>query len=141
MQRFANPGRFLRLAAAIQPWAVAACAAFTGIGLYFALVVSPADYQHSETPRIMYVHVPGARQPAEHQVRGRVVEHPAPAGAAAAPRRAVDSSFDADAAPADVARLYELLRRGADRAHARRARRAPPARAAAPGGKPHGRRR
>ena len=60
MQRFANPGRFLRLAAAVQPWAVAACAVFTGVGLYFALVVSPADYQQSETVRIMYVHVPAA---------------------------------------------------------------------------------
>src|SRR5689334_22679212 len=60
MQRFANPGRFLRLAAAIQPWAIAACAGFTAVGLYFALVVSPADYQQSETVRIMYVHVPAA---------------------------------------------------------------------------------
>jgi len=29
-------------------------------GLYFALIVSPADYQQSETVRIMYVHVPAS---------------------------------------------------------------------------------
>jgi heme exporter protein C len=60
LQHWANPGRFLRLAAAVQPWAVLACAGFTLAGLWFALVVSPADYQQSETVRIMYVHVPAA---------------------------------------------------------------------------------
>src|SRR5690606_3911327 len=30
------------------------------IGLYLALVTSPADYQQGETVRIMYVHVPAA---------------------------------------------------------------------------------
>jgi heme exporter protein C len=60
MQRFANPGRFLRLAAAIQPWAIAACVIFTVSGLFFALIASPADYQQGETVRIMYVHVPAA---------------------------------------------------------------------------------
>src|SRR5262249_42884021 len=66
--------------------------------------------------------------------------HAASAGLAAPPRRPGHRSVDAAAAAADVACLYELLRRGADRAHARRARAAPPARAAAAGGKPHGRR-
>jgi heme exporter protein C len=60
MQRFANPGQFLRLAAAVQPWAVLACAGFTAVGLYFALIVSPADYQQHDAVRIMYVHVPAA---------------------------------------------------------------------------------
>src|SRR5262245_11010229 len=60
MQRFANPGQFLRLAAAVQPWAIGACAVTTAAGLYFGLVRSPADYQQSETVRIMYVHVPAA---------------------------------------------------------------------------------
>jgi len=31
-----------------------------GTGLYFALFVSPPDYQQGETVRIMYVHVPAA---------------------------------------------------------------------------------
>jgi heme exporter protein C len=60
LQHWANPGQFLRLAAAVQPWAIGACAATTAAGLYYGLVVSPADYQQSETVRIMYVHVPAA---------------------------------------------------------------------------------
>ena len=60
MQRFANPGRFLRLAAAVQPWAAGVGAAATAAGLYFALFLSPADYQQGDTVRIMYVHVPAA---------------------------------------------------------------------------------
>lgn len=39
--------------------AVAACALF-GIGLPWALIMSPQDYQMGETVRIMYVHVPAA---------------------------------------------------------------------------------
>ncbi len=31
-----------------------------GVGLYYALVASPPDYQQGETVRIMYVHVPAA---------------------------------------------------------------------------------
>jgi heme exporter protein C len=60
MQRFANPGRFLRLADAIQPWVAAVCALCLLAGLWFALLASPADYQQGETVRIMYVHVPSA---------------------------------------------------------------------------------
>ncbi len=60
MHRFANPSRFLRLSAAILPWSTAACVCLLVVGLYFALVASPPDYQQSETVRIMYVHVPAA---------------------------------------------------------------------------------
>ncbi len=60
MHRFANPGRFLRLANVLLPW----CAGLTGIliaaGLYLAFFVAPADYQQGESVRIMYVHVPSA---------------------------------------------------------------------------------
>ncbi len=60
MHRFANPGRFLRLANAILPW----CAGLTGVliaaGLYLAFFVAPPDYQQGESVRIMYVHVPSA---------------------------------------------------------------------------------
>lgn len=60
MQKFANPTLFLRLANAVLPavWLLA-IAAFA-IGLYGALLASPADYQQGETVRIMYVHVPAA---------------------------------------------------------------------------------
>jgi len=60
MHRFANPTRFINLIGALQPWAMAISVLCLGAGLYFALVVSPADYQQSETVRIMYVHVPAA---------------------------------------------------------------------------------
>ena len=60
MHRFANPNRFLRLAAAIVPWSAAAAVLLFGVGLTYALVLSPPDYQQSETVRIMYVHVPAA---------------------------------------------------------------------------------
>lgn len=60
MQRFANPARFQRLAAAVLPWSAGATALLIVIGLYFALLASPPDYQQGDTVRIMYVHVPAA---------------------------------------------------------------------------------
>jgi heme exporter protein C len=60
MQRFANPGRFLRLADALIPWAATVATALIVLGLYLGLVVAPADYQQGDTVRIMYVHVPAA---------------------------------------------------------------------------------
>jgi len=60
LHQFANPTRFLRLAAAVQPWMAGATAVLLGLGLYFALFASPGDYQQGETVRIMYVHVPSA---------------------------------------------------------------------------------
>ena len=60
LHRFANPGRFLRIAAAIQPWLTASAVLVTAAGLYWGLFVSPADYQQGDAVRIMYVHVPSA---------------------------------------------------------------------------------
>jgi len=60
MHRFANPNRFLKLAAQVLPWSAAATVALIAIGLYGALFVSPPDYQQGEAVRIMYVHVPAA---------------------------------------------------------------------------------
>ena len=60
MHRFANPARFQRIANAVLPWFAAATAILLGLGLYFALFDSPADYQQGETVRIMYIHVPAA---------------------------------------------------------------------------------
>ena len=60
MQRFANPGKFLRLAAVVQPVAVTVLAMSLVLGLILGLVVAPPDYQQGDTVRIMYVHVPAA---------------------------------------------------------------------------------
>lgn len=58
--RFANPARFMRLSAALMPWAAALTLVLMATGFYLALAGSPADYQQGETVRIMYVHVPAA---------------------------------------------------------------------------------
>jgi heme exporter protein C len=60
IHRFANPARFLRLTAAILPWSATLTVLLLIAGLYLGLFVAPADYQQSETVRIMYVHVPAA---------------------------------------------------------------------------------
>src|SRR5215472_8052740 len=60
MQRFANPGRFMRLSGRIMPWCGAGAAIGLAVGLYLALLVAPPDYQQGEAVRIMYVHVPAA---------------------------------------------------------------------------------
>ena len=57
---FANPERFDRLASAMLPWAWGLAIVLFAVGLPWALVFSPPDYQQSETVRIMYVHVPAA---------------------------------------------------------------------------------
>jgi heme exporter protein C len=60
MHRFANPGRFLRLANRIQPWLKALTLLGFALGFYLALIGSPPDYQQGDTVRIMYIHVPAA---------------------------------------------------------------------------------
>ena len=60
LHRFANPGRFLRLAGLVQPWLTVGGIVVTAVGLYWALFVSPADWQQGDAVRIMYVHVPAA---------------------------------------------------------------------------------
>ena len=57
---FANPERFDTLARAVIPWTWGLAGLLFAIGLPWALVISPPDYQQSETVRIMYVHVPAA---------------------------------------------------------------------------------
>ena len=60
LHRFANPGRFLRLAGAVQPWLNLAALLVTAVGLYWGLFRAPADWQQGDAVRIMYVHVPSA---------------------------------------------------------------------------------
>ena len=60
LHRFANPGRFLRLAGAVLPWLTGGAAILFAVGLYLALLGSPPDYQQGDTVRIMYIHVPSA---------------------------------------------------------------------------------
>ncbi len=60
LHRFANPGRFLRLAARLQPWLNALGLGLTLAGLAWGLFLSPADWQQGDTVRIMYLHVPAA---------------------------------------------------------------------------------
>ena len=60
LSTFANPAQFTRF----STWALPVCALLAvvlfAIGLPWALIYSPADYQQGETVRIMYVHVPAA---------------------------------------------------------------------------------
>ncbi len=60
LHRFANPGRFLRLAGRVLPWASGIGLLLAAIGLYWGLFVAPADWQQGDAVRIMYVHVPAA---------------------------------------------------------------------------------
>jgi len=60
MQRFANPNRALRIAAAILPWSAGLTVILLALGLYYALLDSPIDYQQKDSVRIMYLHVPAA---------------------------------------------------------------------------------
>lgn len=60
MHRFANPAQFQRFSAVLLPVFVAIAVLGGVVGLYLALIVSPADYQQGETARILYIHVPAA---------------------------------------------------------------------------------
>ncbi|MTJ79586.1 MAG: heme ABC transporter permease [Telmatospirillum sp.] len=60
MLGLSTPSGFVRFAKAVSPWLWVASALLIGGGLYFALLVSPADYQQGQTVRIMYIHVPSA---------------------------------------------------------------------------------
>ncbi len=56
----ANPTRFMKFSARVQPWLWSSAALVLAVGLYFAVWDSPVDYQQGETVRIMYIHVPAA---------------------------------------------------------------------------------
>src|SRR3979490_2488697 len=60
LTRLANPARFMRLSGAMLPWLAGLTAALLAIGLGWALLLAPPDYQQGESVRIMFVHVPSA---------------------------------------------------------------------------------
>ncbi|HSR55931.1 MAG TPA: heme ABC transporter permease [Alphaproteobacteria bacterium] len=60
MHFLVNPARFMRIGQAVLPWCWAVAGICLALGLWFALVTSPADYQQGESVRIMYIHVPSA---------------------------------------------------------------------------------
>ncbi len=60
LHRFANPGRFLRLAARVQPWLTGAAILLIAVGLGWGLLYSPADWQQGDAVRMIYIHVPFA---------------------------------------------------------------------------------
>ena len=60
IQAFASPQKFYRISEKLIPWFLYPFIALTLVGLYWALIVSPVDYQQGDSVRIMYVHVPAA---------------------------------------------------------------------------------
>jgi len=57
---YANPARFMKLSGVLLPWVSWLAVIVFAVGLYWGLVLAPADYQQGETVRIMYIHVPAA---------------------------------------------------------------------------------
>ncbi|GBQ79979.1 heme exporter protein C [Asaia bogorensis NBRC 16594] len=60
LHRYANPGRFLKLAQWLLPLLTLLSCLTLGVGLVWALIWSPADWQQGDAVRIMYIHVPMA---------------------------------------------------------------------------------
>lgn len=58
--KLGSPKWFYELSSKWLPWLVWAMVAFLAIGLVWALLFVPADYQQGNTIRILYVHVPVA---------------------------------------------------------------------------------
>lgn len=57
---YANPEVSYHLAGRMIPWLTVLTALFLSIGLIWALVFAPADYQQGDSFRIFYIHVPAA---------------------------------------------------------------------------------
>lgn len=60
MHGFANPARFLRIAAPLTPWLLGVGLVLTTVALASGLLLTPPDYLQGESVRILYVHVPSA---------------------------------------------------------------------------------
>jgi len=57
---YANPETSYHFAGKILPWCARLAVIFLTIGLTWALLFAPADYQQGDTFRIFYLHVPAA---------------------------------------------------------------------------------
>ena len=60
LHRFANPGRFLRLGAVVQPYLTWGAVILLLIGLGSGMFLAPADRIQHDAMRIIYIHVPAA---------------------------------------------------------------------------------
>jgi heme exporter protein C len=60
LKQLSSPAGFYALGGRLIPWLGGACALVLAVGLYWGLVIAPADYQQGESYRIMFVHVPSA---------------------------------------------------------------------------------
>jgi len=60
LTRLANPARFMRVSGAMLPWLGGLTVAVLALGLVWALLLAPPDYQQGESVRIMFIHVPAA---------------------------------------------------------------------------------
>ena len=58
--RFASPKHFYRLSGLLLPWVLGITVLLLLAGLYWGLVLAPADYQQGESYRIIFIHVPAA---------------------------------------------------------------------------------
>jgi heme exporter protein C len=57
--RYANPGQFMRLSAALLPFTAIATVVLLALGLFLGFT-APPDYQQGTTVTIMFIHVPAA---------------------------------------------------------------------------------
>jgi heme exporter protein C len=60
LHKYANPGRFQKLATPVLPWLAAFSLALTVTGIVWGYYFAPADWEQGDAARIMYVHVPAA---------------------------------------------------------------------------------
>lgn len=57
IQTLFNPTSLKRWCAYLRPWSAASSFVFFAVGLCWAWIGSPVDYQHGSTIRILYIHV------------------------------------------------------------------------------------
>ena len=60
IHKYGSPQYFYQWSGRWQKVLTVVTAVLMLVGLYWALIISPPDYQQSETVRIMYIHVPSA---------------------------------------------------------------------------------
>src|SRR5436305_14181000 len=60
LSHLANPARFMRISGVALPWLGGVSLVVLVLGLFWSLILAPADYQQGESVRIMFIHVPSA---------------------------------------------------------------------------------